>query len=754
MQPDALFDSASTELVHSLFRFLEIARDRRTTIVQSVCVALILGAIYFALAPRYYDSNAKLLIVRRNSDQVADVADQPALDSTMATHRELVLSPVVIQQAIEHLLPEHRIDLENAAPSEWARILARNLSARTVRKANFIEVSYRSRSPEAAAAVVSAVIQSYLQFVDHTHKGSASEAIFVLSQKSGQVAASLAAKKDELHTCRDRIGSLAVEPNSGIVEPTIQRVLKLNEALMNAQQKRLKLEASHDAIQAAMQNGEDLQQHLIGLEEVVGRQMMISALGLTPQDLSLVKAQEQKLIEARAELQRTAPYYGPSHPKVVALNEQVRSLELYLTNYRAHTTERFASFGGGDFGPLLERMLRQSVAQARQEENRLQIAFDAERDRARAQTDDVQRMQDVEREVARLEAEYDSLISKVATVDIHQLQAPIQATVVQEPLPDEIADSPKLRLVGLLSLMGGLLMGGVVAYVQDVLDDRFSSPEQMAAQLSVPVLSMVRRMNPLDGTGLATVHTFVSPNAVETEAFRTLRTALTLGTAPAERIAVSSAEPSDGKTTVAANLAVSFAQAGKRTLVIDADLRKPGMTALMGLKGQPGVADLVYGRDEPAAIVAEFVHSTDQPGLDVLPAGLRRPNAAELLGDQRFVELLAWAEATYDQVLVDCPPVLAVSDAQIVGRLVDGALLVVQPQKNHRRLVARACHSFTATGTTVLGVVANGLSQEFGRGYGYGYGYEYGYGYGHDTAGEAPAVDSSPPETVPWRKAA
>jgi succinoglycan biosynthesis transport protein ExoP len=112
----------------------------------------------------------------------------------------------------------------------------------------------------------------------------------------------------------------------------------------------------------------------------------------------------------------------------------------------------------------------------------------------------------------------------------------------------------------------------------------------------------------------------------------------------------------------------------------------------------------------------------------VLPAGLRQPNPAELLSGQRFSDLLAWAESCYDRVLVDCPPVLAVSDAQVVGRLVDGAILVVRPEKNHRRLVVRACESFSATGSKVLGVVANGLTSQAG-----GYSYGYGYGYGHET---------------------
>jgi capsular exopolysaccharide synthesis family protein len=167
-------------------------------------------------------------------------------------------------------------------------------------------------------------------------------------------------------------------------------------------------------------------------------------------------------------------------------------------------------------------------------------------------------------------------------------------------------------------------------------------------------------------------------------------------------------------------------------LIIDADLRKPGMTARFDLKGAAGVADVMLAEEAAVDVAPRLVHGTELANLDVLPAGLRQPNPAELLSGPRFSELMAWAESCYDRVLVDCPPVLAVSDAQVVGRSVDGAILVVRPEKNHRRLVVRACESFSATGSTVLGVVANGLSVESAGGYGYGYGYGDGYGYGQD----------------------
>ena len=129
--------------------------------------------------------------------------------------------------------------------------------------------------------------------------------------------------------------------------------------------------------------------------------------------------------------------------------------------------------------------------------------------------------------------------------------------------------------------------------MQDVLDDRFSSPEELTAQLGVPVLAMVRSLSPLPGEGMETVHTHKLPHSVETEAFRTLRTAISLSGSSCDRLLISSSEPGDGKTTISVNLSVAMAQAGKRTLVIDADLRKPGFTSLLKLKGRPGVADVL-----------------------------------------------------------------------------------------------------------------------------------------------------------------
>ena len=216
----------------------------------------------------------------------------------------------------------------------------------------------------------------------------------------------------------------------------------------------------------------------------------------------------------------------------------------------------------------------------------------------------------------------------------------------------------------------------------------------------------------------------------ESEAFRTLRTTLAFSQENVGRITVTSSEPGDGKTTVLANLGVAYAQVGKRTLLIDGDLRRPGLTSRFGLRAQSGLSDILRSHESIGQMCLERIRPSGIDKLDVLPCGPRPSDPSELLSHERFSELLGWAETLYDQILVDSPPILAASDVAIMGRLVDGVIVVVQPHKNHRRRVLRAVENLVSLGVPVVGVVVNAVESETKAGY-YGYGGDYGYGYGY-----------------------
>ena len=452
-------DRPASDFVFALFHWLRIARYRHKTIVVSLCVAGLLGAAYYVLAPRYYESAAKLLIIQRSNDQLAMVGEQQSLDNTMATHQELITSPVVIQAALDQLLPEHRIDLIKVPPQRWNEALADNLSATTSRKTNFLQVSYRSLSPEAAAGVVSAIVQSYLSFVEGTHKGTASDVMDGLTRELNKVQQNVADKQRELQQCRQEIGAVTVRTDDGIIHPTIQRALDLSKSLTAAKEERMDLERQLEAVNKAVASGGDLQPCLASLEETVGKQMMVSALGLSTEDLKLIKEQQQKLFDAQQELKSLAPFYGPSHPKIAELHERIHSIEGYLANYRANSGNRMASFGSQELGPVVQAMLKQSVDQAYRKEQQLAQSYEEARRQATDDSSGVVRLESLEREVARLEKQQDVLVDRIANIDLRQLQVPIQATVVKEPLPNDKPVSPQLRHVAILSLFGGLGVG-------------------------------------------------------------------------------------------------------------------------------------------------------------------------------------------------------------------------------------------------------------------------------------------------------
>ena len=378
----------------------------------------------------------------------------------------------------------------------------------------------------------------------------------------------------------------------------------------------------------------------------------------------------------------------------------------------------------------LERQYREAYAQAIQLTNRLTG------------------VQMVEDELNQLQSLHAALVDRLSSVDISQNQSDIRVSPINSPITPEHPISPSLSRVAAICLAAGFGIGLIIVYVLDVLDDRFRSPEELQEQLQTNVLAMVRwHASRDDVSGIDKLQAHVSPDAVESEAFRTLRTTLAFSNSDIQRIAITSSEPSDGKTTVLANLGVAYAHAGKRTLLIDGDLRKPGLTNLFDLRSSSGLSEILRSSDNLPEMCVQRIQSTGIERLDVLPSGQRPSDPAELLSSQRLTELIAWSETIYDQILIDTPPVLAASDAAIMGRFTDGVVLVVQPRKNHRGRVLRAVQSLSNLGVHMLGVVINAVDHGSEQGY---YGYDGGYGYGLGY-GEAYGSEESEPEETNCR---
>lgn len=280
-------------------------------------------------------------------------------------------------------------------------------------------------------------------------------------------------------------------------------------------------------------------------------------------------------------------------------------------------------------------------------------------------------------------------------------QASIRATIVDEAVPPRYPSSPNVERNVIAAGLAGLILGLAAAYLRQAFDTRVRRPEDLDTATDVPLLGVVRSVRK------AALETRVGDAVLsgpQAEEFRRLRTNLQMvGERGAPRMfALSSAVEGEGKTHTNLRLAFSFAAAGDRVLVIDADLRRPAVAERLGLEGAAGLTECLVGRAEFDDVVQ---HLGDGPS--VLASGTVPPNPGELLASKEFAALLQHVAGQFDVVFVDTPPLLPVADAVVVSRQVAGLVLVVDASKARRPQIVRAVEAVHRGGGRVVGVVLN-----------------------------------------------
>ena len=278
-----------------------------------------------------------------------------------------------------------------------------------------------------------------------------------------------------------------------------------------------------------------------------------------------------------------------------------------------------------------------------------------------------------------------------------------------------------LRQKILLGLLVGLLLGIGSAFFLEYLDQSLKTPADVARVLGVPVLGMVpleAKLGPRpDGRRPISVITALDHDDPAAEAFRTLRTNVTFVGAerPVQLLALTSPGPGEGKSTTASNLALALAAGGSRTLLMDADLRRPLLHRAFGLVHEPGLTDILIGTT-PAR---EAIRPEVAPKLDVLPAGSSPPNPSELLGSDAMHALLGEVRREYDYIVVDTPPVLPVTDATVIATIADAIILTIRSGETEELPAQRAAEQLRRVHARIAGVVLNGVDTRRDRHYGY-----------------------------------
>jgi capsular exopolysaccharide synthesis family protein len=344
-------------------------------------------------------------------------------------------------------------------------------------------------------------------------------------------------------------------------------------------------------------------------------------------------------------------------------------------------------------------------------------------------------------ELANLQTQASQLTARLAVLEqeksevVPSSQAPVGDIIAEATVPASPA-SPNYLLNGALALLAGLALGVGFAFLRERLDDRLRGQADMEAGAGAPVLAVIPRVATWkkgDETPLVTV---TEPRSGAAEAYRTLRTSLLFAASErgARTVLVTSPHPGEGKTVTVANLGLVLGQAGRRVLMLSADLRKPRLHRFFRAPNKSGLTRLLMGEDG----FREAVLSVGVNQLRLVPSGPVPKNPAELLGSHAMGQLLARFREDFDVVIIDGPPVLNVADTITLAPFVDAVVLVADAERTSRGALSHARKQLEQVRAEVIGAVLNNLDPAKARTYPYDYRYYYRYGYDYHPDREAP----------------
>lgn len=598
--------------------------------------------------------------------------------------------------------PRHAfLEVVDSAQAEEA--LLNRIRARPRKGTDIIDVSYSANDPFIASHVVNAVVTSFQQYN--------TEAAQMQSRRRRQFVFEQLQQTDSIQQISER--ALSEFRTQKQTFSSAVRASQEQSGLMTLETRRNELDAERQMAQSLLdalarnpgRPSSGAVRNLIAAPEIAANPMIEGLY----QQLSKLEAARDSAVSVGA---------APTNPDVVRMNGAMAvTQDRLLDAVRSHINAIEARVAA--LGSLKSRTqaAMQGLPSAEAEEGRL-----------------VQQME-INRKVAdQLREEYQK--ARIAeAVEAGQVEI---VDLAGRSLQVSRRHAMKLGI----ALVLGLILGTALAFLLEYLNTTIRRRDELERLLALPVMATIPRITeraPNRGT-LGVVGRLMGngdngrvetsarqakgvQSNVATEPFRTLRTNLMFSNAsnPMRALMITSASPSEGKTTVSTNLAIAFAQQGIRVLLVDCDLRRPRLHDVFDVPREPGITQALLGFET----VANCIRSTGIDGLSLMPAGTLPPNPSELLGSGRMRGLLGELRQSYDMVIVDSPPVLVAADAAIVATLCEAALVVVRAGASDRRAVQDAMRQLRAVGAPVIGSVLNDPDAKLQK-YEYG-GYYYYY---------------------------
>jgi capsular exopolysaccharide synthesis family protein len=706
---------------------LAVLQRRRLLILVCLAGVLLPVFLYNQVAPRIYQAQTTIIFQeQREAIPTFDFSEAFTRQSYLVNQIEEIKSRTLSEEVVDLLPGEIRAVLlprtngltEEARREALTKAVRGSIAAQPVRNSDVIVIKVQATKPKAAAGVANAVAEVVKRRNVAVKREKASSTRKFIEEQLPKVEGALRKDEEALSAFKahNQVVSLSDEAKELLVRTTSvatehakaqaeRRAAEQRLASVRAQMKTQRASVVPSITRTTSAWADTLRKKLVSLE-VEYTNLLVKGYGTDhPQMKKLTREIAQTKGQLAGEVLRVAEgeTLGDPMSRLADLSKESLGLEIDIQT----DSTREASLR-----TVLDSYDRQMERLPNKELLLLRLT------RSQQVNDNIYRLLLERFEEARITEA--GQIGNVRVIDTaKEPRSPIKPRKFQNLL---------------LALIVGLTLGGGLAFFTESLDRSIKNPEEAEALLGVPVIGLIPTIGDLNGKfkGMRNEIELISsrlvthfvPRSPVAEAYRTVRTNLSFSRPdnPPRTILVTSAVPQEGKTTTTANLAITLAQMGGKTLIVDSDLRRPAIRKVFNLEAKEGLTDYLIGKGGLDALI----RTTDIPNLYILPAGQIPPNPSEVLGSQRMKELVAELSRRFEMVFFDSPPVVAVTDAAVLSRNTDGVVLVVQAGATDREAVARAKTLLGNVQANLLGLVLNNIRIESTYGsYHYRYYYHY-----------------------------
>lgn len=671
--------------------------------IVGLAVLATLAAVYIgnSLATPAYEASATLHIKEQMPSVLGEslystgFSDLSPLEE-INTQMEILKSRSMLEEVIAKLGLVDALAPVNKGLSQSERlqstidILKKRISVGNVTSTRLIRVSVRSRDPEQAMRIANAISEAFIERNVESKRSEANAVLAFVSDQVNQVSAKLDRAEEDLLKYKQA-----------------QRITDLPEEARLKLDRLAELESSY---QQANIERQILATRNAGAQKLSPTDDLLAGISNNPS----VKAMQDQLTGLEGRLTEL----GPEDPKAAGLKGRIESLRKDIQ------TEIEKALAPGK-GTSVNSVLQLQLAEYKSQDIILAAQQEALRKLIDANEGEINRLSAQDISLARLERArrindelYSALMKAKNEAQIEAISQIGNIDVIDPAVTPLSPVSPRKQENFIVGFLLSLLMGVCLTFLLDYFDNTVKTEEEIKKLLEIPLLGFIPRFHQngsLSGGRKSretsrnlSLFTRDAPKSSISEAFRLLRTNLSFIELDRglKTIAVTSAVPGEGKTTIVANLAVALAAQEERVLVMDADFRAPAVHKMFGFPHAPGFTNILTDRLSPQSLIRRV---SGVPNLSIITSGPIPPNPAEIIGSSRMKELIDELREGFDRVIFDAPPVLGATDAVVLASRVDGTLLVLRTGRIDRRAITRMREILGNTRTNILGGILNGV---------------------------------------------